>query len=796
MRAKQKSIKVKFHIGCLYLACAVFVSSAFLAADFAHTDDVVYNEISSGNVLTTDSMRDSESPYDNVEGDRLVIGTGEGLKVFSGDIDLSKADAVGINFTVVNNSDTKTNLHVDLYGADYDDKYNEFTVKVKPGQKKVSKEIAFYRSDHPESCAVRIFTSDNADLEIRDLDIDYLTATKDSSRLVKNAVRIMQVLMTISLLFLVCYISYGIKIKELTIRRKSKPGSSDMVKEVTLYASVVLSVTAVLTILYRKADISFPLIYNGGDEMGVFYYAKIIDKNGLSLVNPLAGGLSGGDMFDYPYSDKLSFLLVKLIGAFTDNSYLIINLFYFLCFYLIAAIAAAVSRKMGASRVNALMVGTLFAFSPYIQMRYTHMWLVPYFMIPVACLLSMNIIKGSLPDETDPAKYERRLWNNIAMAFLCAFTGMYYAYFSCALFAAAMVIRIINTKGKSIRKELYPLGYIASTVIGVTINVMPNLLYWRMFGTNPYSELSGRNRGDVESYALKLVQMILPRPGHRLPLFSRIIEGYNRNYPLVTENMTAAIGIVATAGLLISLLLLFTDRNKYKEISYLNLSIFIIATIGGIGSIISVAIVIPMRCYNRMSLIIMFLSLMMIGLLLDRLRDYINYVPVTIVTLCILAIGLFDQTADYYPYDYTAFSNTQSFFQQIENETDNKDMIFTLPYDSWPTAGIVGSYDQFIGYMETEDLRWSYGAMQGREEALWQKFISKCDIPEMIERLKYAGYKAIYLNKALYESKYGEERTDEVINAISETAGKNPLKSSDENRYFWIIDSNNSSNIQ
>ena len=783
MRINSDKDKKIFHTRWLIIAFIVLISSSILAADFSHVDDTVYNEVVKSDVISTESLQDSDSPSDFRDGGNLVIQPGEGQKMFSGPVELENADALKVSFNVENKAGKKAKVVIDLYADGFDDPYDEFSVSIPPGKESVSQEIAFYRDEHPDECSIRLFTKDDTDLLISDFKVDYLKTAKDNSRTAVRASRTARAIAIASLLFLVCYLLFGIKSKAIRLHTGSV--TAETKREIMLYVCITAAVTVLLLALYRHADIAYPLVYTGGDEMGVFYFAKSIDHYGLALTNPNIGGLSGGDIFDYPYSDNLSFIIVRILGWFTDNPYLMINLFYFLNFHLIAIVSTAVSRKLGMSRVSSAVAGILFAFSPFIQMRYTHMWLTPYYMLPVACLLSINIIRGVIPDEPLKEKRKDAIWSGVILAFMCSLTGMYYAYFACALFAASFVIRLIMTQGKDIRKELYPLTYIASTITGVVLNILPNLLFWKIYGTNPYGELTGRNRGDAETYALKIVQLIMPRIGHRVGLFARIANGYFKHYPLVNENTTAAIGIVASAGLVISLLLLFSAKNKYKEISFLNLSVILIATVGGISSIISVAVPLPMRCYNRMSLVIMFLSLLMVGALLDLLGKKINPILAVCLSFGILLTGVYDQTVNYAPYDYSVIKTTQAFFEEVQSETEQGDMIFTLPYSKWPTATLVGSYGQFIGYIETDDLRWSYGAMQGREEDQWQKRVSKYEAEEMIEKLKFAGYEGIYLDRKLYGDRFDEEKVDPAIDSITKAVGAAPIVSDDGSRYFW-----------
>ena len=124
------------------------------------------------------------------------------------------------------------------------------------------------------------------------------------------------------------------------------------------------SVAAGLALIYRGAPLNYPLGYYGDDGLGVFYVVKTIRDHGISLVNPQTGGVSGADMYDYPYGCYLPFLLVKLISLFVSDVYRITNLFYFLCYLLSALTAFCVLRKLRISEAVSWTTALLFAHFP------------------------------------------------------------------------------------------------------------------------------------------------------------------------------------------------------------------------------------------------------------------------------------------------------------------------------------------------------------------------------------------------------------------------------------------------
>ena len=550
------------------------------------------------------------------------------------------------------------------------------------------------------------------------------------------------------------------------------------------YFVVVGGVLLILAILYRGSNLFLPLNYEGGDELGVFYIIKTIRDHGWYLFNPQVGGITGGEMHDYMYCDSLSFLVVKIISLFIHNVYAIGNIFYFLSFVLVALVSVYVCKKLGYRDSVAILIGILYSFSPYMQMRYNHMWLTPYYLLPLAVLVSIWIIRGEIIGD------KKKLILSNLFSFLLAFTGFYYAFFACVIYAIAIVIRIVNVKFKEIKKEIYVLSLYGAIVLGVIINVIPNIVYWLQRGMNPNSELNIRGPEGAEVYGLKLIQMILPRSGHRVWLFNLLHMKYDAVFPLVNENTTATLGVIATLGLVLSLIWLFQNKRKDKTYSYLNLSLFLVGTIGGIGAIFSLLIPTPMRCYNRISLLIMFVSLLCIAELLNNIKickpkmKWLWGIGIVMIAF----VGVYDQTIVYQanPHQQQKLAMTQEFVKEIEKKVDKEALIFQLPYVDWPSGG---NYRMFAGYLESDTLRWSFGSMQGREEAIWQMQTATPEfgVEKMITELSENGYNGIYLDKVVYVNKYGEEATNQLCEELTENLAFEPIISGDEELYFWKI---------
>lgn len=558
------------------------------------------------------------------------------------------------------------------------------------------------------------------------------------------------------------------------------------VKNKWSYMTVLIAAVFILCIIYRYVDIYLPLAYEGGDELGVFYIIKTIRDHGWYLYNPDVGGVTGGLMYDYIYSDSLSFVLVKIISCFIKDIYAIGNIFYFLSYILTSLTSFYVFGKLGYGKDVSLVMSLLFAFSPYMQMRYGHLWLTSYYMLPLVCMVSVWISNGTFSDDNIPFYKKIIFWQAMAISFFAAFTGFYYAFFTCIVYALALFIRILNSNNvKEIKKELYVFFFFLCVILGILINILPNLFYWMVHGFNEYSEMARRGIGDAEYYGLKLIQLILPRSNHRIGFMRELAEVYSTNYPLVNENSTSSLGIIATIGFIASLVGVFYRKNKAWIYSYINIGLLIIATIGGIGTVFSFIVHTPMRCYNRLSLFIMFFSLLCVADFLKKIKCRYSPKYVYGVLCLILLVGIYDQTVTAMPNQNSDLDSTRSFVKQIEGIMETDARIFQLPYIDWPSGG---SYRLFAGYLESDKLRWSFGSMQGREEAIWQQCVSDFTtntVDKFIENIVYGGYDGIYLDRVLFEQLYGKDMTNNICDELAYQLDFDPIVSENNELYFW-----------
>ena len=92
---------------------------------------------------------------------------------------------------------------------------------------------------------------------------------------------------------------------------------------------------------------------------------KSMMDNGWYQYNPNLGAPGGQYMYDFPQSNTLDFVLMKLIAIFASNYGLTLNFYFLLTFPLTTITAMLVFRQFKVSYTSSILGSLLYAFLPY-----------------------------------------------------------------------------------------------------------------------------------------------------------------------------------------------------------------------------------------------------------------------------------------------------------------------------------------------------------------------------------------------------------------------------------------------
>jgi hypothetical protein len=469
------------------------------------------------------------------------------------------------------------------------------------------------------------------------------------------------------------------------------------------YAAALAVSSLVLACLLKlwQADLSIPFQY-GGDSPFTSMWIKGIHDNGWYLSNPYLGMPTGLEMHDFPMAENFHFLVIKLIDLVAGDWAVALNLYFVLTFPATTWTALYVLRRFGVSYLPALLGSLLFTFLPYHWYRgVAHLFLAAYYLIPLMVLLIVRVYHGEVvlfqsgraSGAPRPRWLAGRTLGSLAVCFLVASTGVYYAVFFCYFLLIAGVAAFCRKRQVHL---LCSSAMLACVVLcGLALNALPTFIY------------------------------------------------------------------------------------RFQH--------------GGLGSIAAIALTASIRSYNRMSVFIAFFSLSAFCLLLDSLyqRAYpsIKLRRLFQIGIAVLvAAGILDQTPKrILPSSATSeeYGRDAAFIHAIEAVLPAHAMVFQLPYMVFPEAidrhGSV-FYDHFRAYLHSRTLRWSFGAMRGREGDAWQRDLVSRQPEEQVKYLAAAGFAGVLIDRSpRLNSASGVEAV------LSYLPGTAPLASSDNRWCFYDL---------
>lgn len=527
---------------------------------------------------------------------------------------------------------------------------------------------------------------------------------------------------------------------------------------------LLLGVTLCLAWTYHwdTSRLDIPLVYSGGDEMSSLVNARLFQSQNWCLSTQRLGAPYGADYYDFTASLMHNFdlLTLKLCVMATGNAAAGFNLNIYLMYYLAALISYFVMRTLGIKRWISVPGSLAFAFCPFILMRaLRHSQLAEGYFLPLSVLMCVWLY-----EQEDLFCFNRRFFKNKKNRLMLLFIVLigsngiaYYPFFTCYLLALTGLIKWIRTK--RFKNMLKCCAAIAGIALMLVINMLPGMIYHLQNGSN--AEAYFRN-GFVETelYGLKITQLFLPLSGHGNEGLTSLIEYYNSTAPLVTENSTAYLGFLGICGFII-LLLIFLAGEKNKSyarmrlLGQLNIFMVLLAAGNGIGTIFAFLVSDQIRGYNRISILITYVSILGLCLFLDEMSKRYNRYAVTVIGIALMCFGLWEQhLSDTGTIACEAeFESDRQFVEQIEAAVAPESMIYQLPYHEYPEGGWVNDMEQdhlFLGLIHSDALRWSYGGIKGREGDLYLKGLSELPVDKLVEQVRAGGFAGIYVERRGY----------------------------------------------
>ncbi len=314
--------------------------------------------------------------------------------------------------------------------------------------------------------------------------------------------------------------------------------------------------------------------------------------------------------------------------------------------------------------------------------------------------------------------------------------------------------------------------------------------------------MSARFKWESEVFGLKLSQLLLPIPDHRLPEVRYWKQLYTYGTFIQEGNFCAALGAVGAVGFIfVVLAFLFGKKTGAPRLlsglGLLAVSGFFLGTVGGVGNLFANFVSPQLRGYNRVSIYLGFFALFAVAVFLTWLRDragrwgLAGRLAVSVLCLLLLVGGVWDQTnpdmIPTYAANKTAIDGRIEFVTEIEQRLPAGAMVLQLPVIDFPERAPINGcacYDHFRLYMVSHSVYWSHGTIRGRYGDKVLSQLGSKPIEVLLDRAVAMGYSGIHIDRFGYAD-HGHELEGRLHTLLDEE----PLVSADgRDAFFSLLD--------
>jgi hypothetical protein len=489
---------------------------------------------------------------------------------------------------------------------------------------------------------------------------------------------------------------------------------------------------------------------------------QVISKGNLDGAwwwhNPRASAPFGFEAVQYPVNGNVDQAIVWVVSRLTGVPGLSINFAWCLMVALAAVIATACLSILGASPASALTCGTLYAFLPYSLSRDIDLFHIVTWLVPVPCTVALLVAGGHVP----VARVTR--WALLCGMVLVGLDYVYNAFFGAFVVVMGIASALVRWHVGALRFGMYALALI--TVLAA-VNLAPTALAWHRDG-KPVT-MFAKVPAEAEIFGLKIRHLVSPILSHTIaPLRWAVEAEQSARFPYEQENVTARLGLVASAGFLLLLALLLlpqarrlhggAESEQMLTAARLVLACVLLATVGGFGSLFNLFVAPDVRAYNRITPFIGFLSLAGAASLVDGLGRV--WLPrwrsgVGAVAAVILALGLWDQSHALLPLQSiyagvaSEYERTRKVVAALEARLPTGAAVFQLPFSYFlgdDGIGRMGPYDNARPYLVSRTLEWSFPAMSN-PSTFWGRAVSRMPLPQMLPVLRGSGFSGVLVDR-------------------------------------------------
>ena len=131
------------------------------------------------------------------------------------------------------------------------------------------------------------------------------------------------------------------------------------------------------------------------------------------------------------------------------------------------------------------------------------------------------------------------------------------------------------------------------------------------------------------------------------------------------------------------------------------------------------------------------------------------------------------------------YESHKVFVENVEKSLPVGSRIFVMPVKGFPEAKY-DNYQSLIGYIFSEELKFSYPAPKNRKSHLWQKEVADLRFQDFVKEIRKKDFTGIWIQRDIFEKIETKIKLVDFENNVKKIS-KNSIESSDKVFVFYEI---------
>jgi len=501
----------------------------------------------------------------------------------------------------------------------------------------------------------------------------------------------------------------------------------------------------------RWSDLKYPWRVVDSDLSSAYSLAQALSQSWFSLIHPSLGAPEKANLAHAFIPDDLLYAILRIFAHLLDSPIAAANLFYVFTFGTAAVAFLALATRSGLAKPLAASLAITYSWLPYHFTRMTdgHLFLASYFMLPIGVMVLMHLhsyVTGKRVAFLPASRSRKAAF--IAAPVLVGSSGAYYGLFFALLAASTICLVDWRPLGRPLRMS-------AVTICTSALFVLAPILRNQWARRTGLYEVLTRSTDESLQFGGSLSRLFLPW-GVWLPQSARASVA-----PTFFEwTATPLLGTIGVWLIVITLLRTIARHDRVTSAGPLHTYGFIgllLYVTTGFGYIFALTVDSSFRTWNRLSIVIMTIALLLLGVCIQRLPTARILrgaaIPVLILMLAFAtqlrpldSVGI---GAEPDQVSRSRFLELKKFGRVIERKIPEGCSILQLPLMLFPEGGMVGEVgngNHLWLPLVTRGFHWSYGAPKGTAAGDYWKDLIASSPDAAVERARSLGFCAVVID--------------------------------------------------